>query len=234
MPGPSQLPLALPHAPNYGREDFMPGPSNSVALRLIESWPVWSSPVVLLTGPSGSGKTHLAHIWAAQANAEIVQAAALAVEHVTPRVAAGGAIAVEDVVPHAVPEALLFHLINSVRELGGSLLLTSQSQAEEWRVTLPDLRSRLRLAAPVALGAPDDDLLRQVLVKLFADRQLVVDKPVIDYLISRMERSLSAAVDLVGAIDKEALAAGRRITRSVAAAVLAGVAGTNEEFADRQ
>ena len=108
----------------------------------------------------------------------------------SPRIAPGGALAVEDVPPDAVPEAALFHLINSVRELGGSLLLTSRSQAEDWQVGLPDLRSRLRLAAPVALGAPDDELLRQVLVKLFADRQLVVDKPVIDYLISRMERSL--------------------------------------------
>lgn len=211
----------------------MTGPSNSAALRLIESWPSWPAPVVLLTGPSGSGKTHLAHIWATRANAEIIRAAALAVEHTAAGIAPGGALAVEDVASDAVPEARLFHLINSVRELGGSLLLTSQSQAEDWRVGLPDLRSRLRLAAPVALGAPEDELLRQVLVKLFTDRQLLVDKPVIDYLISRMERSLSAAIGLVEGLDKEALAAGRRITRSMAAGVLAGAAVT-EEFADRK
>jgi chromosomal replication initiation ATPase DnaA len=232
MTGPSQLPLALPHAPSYGREDFMPGPSNLAALRLIESWPDWPQPVVLLTGPPGSGKTHLAHIWAARANADIVPAA-LPGEHGMPRIAGDGAIAVEDVLPEAVPEGSLFHLINSVRELGGSLLLTSRSPAEDWRVGLPDLRSRLRLAAPVALGAPEDELLRQVLVKLFADRQLVVDKPVIDYLISRMERSLSAAIGLVETLDEEALAAGRRITRSMASGILAGAAITGE-FADRQ
>ena len=45
VPGAPQLPLALPHAPSYGRDDFMPGPSNEVALRLIESWPAWPSPV---------------------------------------------------------------------------------------------------------------------------------------------------------------------------------------------
>ena len=140
---------------------------------------------------------------------EIMDAGKLA-RLIHPTVSAGGALAVEDVAPEAVPEAALFHLINSVREVGGSLLITSRTPAEEWRVSLPDLRSRLRLAAPVALGAPDDELLRQVLVKLFADRQLVVDKPLIDYLISRMERSLSAAVALVEALDREALAAGRR------------------------
>ena len=210
----------------------MAGPSNAAALRLIERWPDWPTPVVLLTGPVGSGKTHLAHIWAAQAKAEIVPAVALAVEGI-PRIAPGTALAVEDISANTVPEAALFHLINGIRELGGSLLLTSRDQADEWRVSLPDLRSRLRFAAPVALGAPEDELLRQVLVKLFADRQLVVDKPLIDYLISRMERSFSAAVGLVDALDEEALAAGRPITRAMAADILAG-SGSSEEFADRQ
>ena len=226
-----QLPLALPHAPSYGREDFVPGPSNEVALKLIESWPAWPSPVVLLVGPSGSGKTHLVHIWATLADAEIIRAADLTANA---EVATGAEIAVEDVAPESVPEAALFHLINSVREARGSLLLTSRSPPDDWRVDLPDLRSRLRLAAPAALGAPDDELLRKVLVKLFADRQLMVDKAVIDYLISRMERSLSAAVSVVEALDREALAAGRSITRPMAAAVVSRMPGAPEEFADRQ
>ena len=233
MRGAPQLPLALSHAPSYGREDFMPGPSNEVALRLIESWPAWPSPVLLLAGPSGSGKTHLVNIWASTADAKIMEADTLA-GLVHPTIVARGAIAIEDVAPEAAPEAALFHLINSVREAGGSLLITSRAPADEWHVNLPDLRSRLRMAAPAALGAPDDDLLRKVLVKLFADRQLVVDKPLIDYLISRMERSLSAAVELVETLDREALAAGRGITRSMASAVLAGTGGSDEEFAEPQ
>ena len=133
-----------------------------------------------------------------------------------------------------MPEAALFHLFNDVREHGGSLLITSRDRTEDWRVDLQDLRSRLRLATPVALGAPEDGLLRQVLVKLFADRQLLVDKPVIDYLVARMERSLSAAVRLVDALDRAALSAGRRITRPMAAGILAQSAEPTDEFADRQ
>ena len=228
-----QLPLALPHAPSYGRDDFMPGPSNEAALRLIESWPAWPSPVVLLAGPSGSGKTHLVNIWAAMADAQIMDAGRLA-SLIHPTVVAGGAIAIEDVEPDATPETPLFHLINSVREVGGSLLITSRAPAEHWRIDLPDLRSRLRMATPAALGAPDDELLRKVLVKLFADRQLLVDNPLIDYLISRMERSLSAAVALVEMLDREALAAGQRITRPMASAVLSGVGGSDGEFAEPQ
>jgi chromosomal replication initiation ATPase DnaA len=72
-----------------------------------------------------------------------------------------------------------------VKESGGSLLLTSRLPATEWRITLSDLRSRLRLANSAAMEQPDDDLLRKVLVKLFADRQLVVERPVLDYLLVR-------------------------------------------------
>ena len=123
----------------------------------------------------------------------------------------------EDFRPGSIPEGPLFHLINSVAEQGGALLLTSRHPAEEWRAELPDLRSRLRMATPVTIGAPDEELLRKALVKLFADRQLVVEKAVIDYLLLRMERSLASAVALVEALDREALAAGRAITRPMAA-----------------
>jgi chromosomal replication initiation ATPase DnaA len=228
-----QLPLALPHAPSYGREDFVPGPSNEAALKLIESWPDWPSPVVLLVGPPGAGKTHLVHIWTSLSAGEIIKASSLAAVDVR-TMPSGAALAVEDIPAEAVPEEHLFHLMNSAREAGATLLLTSRTPAELWRVQLPDLRSRLRLAAPASLGAPDDELLRKVLVKLFADRQLLVEKAVVDYLISRMERSLSAAVSLVERLDREALAAGRRITRPMAAAVVSGMPGTQEEFADRQ
>lgn len=233
MSSPAQLPLALPHTPNYDRENFIRGRSNEVALRLIESWPNWPQPIVLLNGPAGAGKTHLTHIWSGLAAAEIFSAAELQREPELAHAAAGQALAVEDIDPRQVPEAGLFHLINSVREMGGTLLVTSRGPSESWRVELPDLRSRLRQAASAALGAPEDELLRQVLVKLFADRQLLVEKTVIDYLISRMERSLGAAIGVVEALDKRALAGGRRITRAMAAEIVARGAEA-EEFADRQ
>lgn len=232
MPAPVQLPLALAHTPHLDREAFIRGPSNDAALALLERWPDWPAPLAVLSGPPGSGKTHLAHIWAARAGAEIVEAAALSGEGVPSL--APGALVIEDVAPGAAPEAALFHLINRAKEEGGSLLLTARLPAEQWGVTLPDVRSRLRMATPAALGAPDDELLRAVLVKLFCDRQLVVEKPVIDYLLVRMERSLSAAVALVEAADREALALGRAITKQVAAAALAALPREAGEFPEPQ
>lgn len=228
---PPQLPLALDHAPQYGRADFIVGPSNAAALRLIESWPHWPAPVALLSGPTGSGKTHLAHIWAARSGATIIAAEELSMRRTLAN-ADGIRFAVEAVDAAAMPEDALFHLVNSAIEQNGSLLLVSRSAADRWQPDLPDLRSRLRLATPVMLGAPDDDLLRKVLVKLFADRQLIIEKNVIDYVLLRMERSLSAAAELVADLDRQALAAGRRITRPMAASLLAGGDAASAPFAD--
>jgi chromosomal replication initiation ATPase DnaA len=227
---PSQLPLSLGHEPHYGRDSFVAGPSNRTALALIERWPAWPAPVLVLTGPPGSGKTHLAHIWAERTGAEIVRAAELRAH--APRGESG--LVVEDVAMDAVPEQLMFHLINAAKEAAGSLLITSRFPAAHWRVALPDLRSRLRMAAPAALGPPDDELLRTVLVKLFADRQLTVDRAVIDFLLVRMERSLSAALLLVEALDREALAAGRAITRPLAARIIAETTDATGEFTETQ
>jgi chromosomal replication initiation ATPase DnaA len=229
----SQLPLPLPHAPQYDRDSFLSAPSNDAALRLLERWPDWPARIVLLSGPAGSGKTHLAHIWAVRSEATVIRAAEL--DAVAPPGAPGTrALVVEDIAAGSVPEQPLFHLMNSAREVGASLLITSRLPAPDWCVGLPDLRSRLRMAAPVALDAPDESLLRKVLVKLFADRQLTVDKAVIDYLLLRMERSLNAAVELVEALDQEALAAGRRITRPLAARILSETAGAGAKFTETE
>jgi chromosomal replication initiation ATPase DnaA len=227
-----QLPLALRHEPDFGRDSFMAGPSNSAALALVEAWPNWPAAVVILSGPGGSGKTHLAHIWAERSGAEFLDGARLAGS--APAGLPRRGLVLEDIDPDNVPEQALFHLINSAKEAGIDLLITSARPAQDWQVALPDLRSRLRLAAPAVLMHPDEDLLRRALVKLFADRQLVIDKPVLDYLLARMERSLAAAVEVVSAVDREALASGRPITRRLAAAVLPSVAENAGEFTGPQ
>ncbi len=152
----------------------------------------------------------------------MVAAAELA-ERPPASVPTGSAMVVEDVDPENVPETVLFHLINHAKENRASLLATSRAPPTEWRVRLPDLRSRLRLAVAATLDAPEDDLLRKVLVKLFADRQIVVERSVLDYLLVRMERSLAAAAVLVDALDREALARGVRITRPLAARILSAL-----------
>jgi chromosomal replication initiation ATPase DnaA len=122
--------------------------------------------------------------------------------------------------------------MNLSREGSLALLLTSRVHPAALALALADLASRLRAATLAELGAIDDPLLRRVLVKLFADRQLAVDPAVVDYLVVRMERSLAAADALVAAVDRSALAAGGRVTRALVAAALAGEPGNDMENPD--
>ena len=153
--------------------------------------------MVLLAGPVGSGKTHLVEIWREASGATRDHARASLDDRDVEALVAAGAVAVEDLHDGPFDEPALFHLLNLAAERGAPVLLTSRAWAAALPVALPDLASRLRAARPVELGEPDDDLLRRVLVKLFADRQLVVDSAVIDYIVVRMERSLQAANALV-------------------------------------
>ena len=222
MSVPRQLALALPHAESFAREDFLTGASNRAALAMIERWPDWPDRALALVGPEGAGKSHLAAIWAEIAGARRVSARALGETDLLSALATG-ALVVEDA-PARLDERALFHLLNLVREEDAFLLLTARSAPTGWNVALPDLASRLRAAPLVALSAPDDALLRAVLVKLFADRQLAVDETLIAYIATRIERSFAAARAAVEDLDREALRQQRAVTRALAAQLLHGEA----------
>src|SRR5580693_7089070 len=86
-----------------------------------------------------------------------------------------------------------------------------------WPIATPDVISRLRAMPLVTLQAPDDAMLRAVIVKLAADRQLALDESVVSYLSTHIERSFAAARSAVIALDNEALRRGRPPTRALAA-----------------
>jgi chromosomal replication initiation ATPase DnaA len=216
---PRQLAFDLPLDPRYGREDFLVSRSNETAYALIERWPDWADTILLLVGPAGSGKSHLASIWAETAKAWTVDAFEVTHERV-PHLVSNGALVVEDMDRLNRDEAALFHLLNLARERKASLLITCEAPPDRWGLKVPDLLSRLRLAPSATLSPPDDALLKAVLVKLFIDRQLVVDTSVVDYIALRIERSLADAAAVVAALDREALSRGRRVSRPMAAELL--------------
>ena len=220
----NQLALTLPLEPRFGREDFLVSPSNEVAWETFERWPEWPGRMLLLLGPTGAGKSHLAAIWAKRARARVLSAASLPLADL-PAIAGAGAVLVEDADRAPLAEAELFHLINLVMGSQSYLAITARAWPDAWGVQTKDLLSRLRLAPAIEVGEPDDALIRAVLVKLFLDRQLVVDTSVVEYLAVRIERSLDAARNVVELLDKEALAAGRAITRPMAAEVLRRTGG---------
>jgi chromosomal replication initiation ATPase DnaA len=214
---PRQLALALPHAESFAREDFLPGSSNEAALALVDGWPDWPARTIALVGPEGSGKSHLAAIWAASAGARFLSGRALGRAHI-PAALATGALVLEDVTSQS-DERALFHLLNLAHEEEAYVLLTSRTAPAGWTIGLADLASRLRAMPEVTLSPPDGVLLRAVLVKLFADRQLMVDESVVAYLSTRLERSFATARAAVDRLDREALRRQRPVTRALAAEV---------------
>lgn len=213
---PRQLVLALDHAISFAREDFLPGPSNAAALALIDRWPDWPARLVVLVGPEGSGKSHLAAIWAEASGARVLSAKRLD-ETDLPAALATGALVVEDLESSGFEERALFHLINLAREEEADVLFTARTPPAAFPVSIRDLASRLRALPVVTLEAPDDALLRSLIVKLAADRQLAVDEALVNYLANRIERSFGGVRAAVSRLDEEALRRHRPVTRALAA-----------------
>lgn len=227
MSQPEQLVLDLPSRAALGREDFFVSPSNALALQVLDLWPDWATGKLALCGPAASGKSHLVQVWATRAGASVVDAETLAKLDIT-TLAQANAVAVEDVhllakLPDArrrSAEEALFHLHNRLLGAGGTLLVTGEDAPSRWNIRLPDLASRLGAAEVAKLEAPDDVLLSVVLVKQFADRQLVVSPDLIEYLLPRIDRSFASAKATVLALDRAGLSKRRAITPRLAGEVL--------------
>jgi chromosomal replication initiation ATPase DnaA len=218
--GPTQLTLELPHRPALGADDFLISHSNRAAADMIDLWPRWPQASMAVVAPPHAGKTHLANVWRLKSGAARLEACALREADIS-SATVSGAVLVEDLHAGIGDERALFHLLNLVREDKLSMLLTSRMPPGEIDVALPDLRSRLRALPIVVIAPPDEALLKAVLVKHFADRQLAVEPNLIAYIAVRMERSMEAAATIVAAIDRAAMASHRKVTRALAAEVLA-------------
>ncbi len=220
-----QLGLDLPVRTALGRDDFFVAPSNAVALAMLDA--PWPQGKMVLSGPKGSGKTHLAHVWAQSTGATIVSASNLENEKIEEL--AEGPLVVEDVPEIAqadTAQTALFHLHNMLHASNNLLLMTGTTAPTHWRMSLPDLQSRIDAAGHAALEEPTDTLLSAVLAKLFQDRGLKPRPDVIPYLVTRMERSFAAAGNVVLALDAQSLAEKREITRAYATQVLDNLAAS--------
>jgi chromosomal replication initiation ATPase DnaA len=215
----TQLVFDFPSRETFGRADFVVSEANAAALGWVDRWPEWPSRAVVLHGPRGAGKTHLAHLWRARAAAALVAGGSLDEAGLAKIVESRAARIVVDDADRA-DQAMLLHLFNACLEAGGGLLLTARQAPGLWPIALADLRSRLRAAPAVGIGAPDDGLLAAVLVKHFADRQLRVAADVVTYLVRHMERSLAAAREIAAELDRAALDGNGAITIRLADRVL--------------
>lgn len=212
-----QLAFDLPADVRLGGDDFFVSAPNELAYALLQQPQSWPNAVLALVGPAGSGKTHLARIFAAQTGAKVLHAADIHADTPLP----AGPLVIED--GDALPaeaQEWLFHAYNIALRDAHPLLLTSQDPPARWGVTLPDLASRLSSITTAKIDDPDDALLTAVLLKHFADRQLVPAPDAVSYLLNHVPRSFAALRDIVATLDREALAQGKPLTRPFVRAVL--------------
>ncbi len=209
-----QLPLPFLHQPRYEAKDFVQAASNREAVAWLEA--EWPEHRLALFGPVGCGKSHLLHIWADRMGGMLLKGQTLTDLREMPP---SGALALDDA-DTIRDETLLFHLLNTARDRGLRLLLSGHTAPSRWPVRLPDLSSRLRAIAAVAIGPPGDDLLSALLKRLIADRQLVVSQAVQEWLLLHLPRSAAALREAVARLDRESLISGSPITKPLAVRVL--------------
>lgn len=200
-----QLPLDLKFAPAMGREDFVVSESNRYAVHMIESWPQGWAPFPALTiyGPKGSGKSHLAAVWQSRSQARLINAEEFRNCDISALLEARVNLVIdqlEQLIGHRDQEEKLFHLYNGFKQEQLYLLGLSDKSPEHLTFLVQDLASRLRASQSAEIKAPDDDLLRRVLVKRFIDQNLDIGEDGINYILIRMERDWDALDKLVNDI----------------------------------
>ncbi len=211
-----QLAFEFPHRDRYDPHAFLQGPSNAEAIAWLDNGAAWPNLRLAIHGGQGAGKTHLLHRFAARHVATLMPAADIrGLPHLPPR----GAIAIDDADAAPDPEALL-HLLNASAEARRPILLAGAAPPARWRPTLPDLDSRLRAITAVGIRPPDEEMLKALLARLIAERQLRVDEAVQCYLLARLPRSYAALREAAARLDRASLAAGKRVDRALAAETL--------------
>jgi chromosomal replication initiation ATPase DnaA len=211
-----QLALPLPVAASSDARDVIADASNEAARSWLAKPEAWPLGRLALFGAAGHGKTHLARAAAARFGWRWLDGMGL---RGLPAPAPQGSVI--DDADCVADEAALLHVINLCAERGETLLLIGREAPARWPVRLPDLVSRLRATQAIGIGAPSDAMLRALLSKLFADRQLRVEPDVQTWLLTRLPRDAASLAEAVARLDRAALGLGGRITRPLARWALA-------------
>lgn len=203
-----QIPLDFPYQEPATQDEFLRTACNADALEWIQK----PFHILLITGDKGSGKTHLAHLF----STHVISAKDLN-EDMLPTLP--NKLALDDI-DKGVDETVLFHLFNTTKENGQSVLMTAEKMPA-WN--LSDLKTRMNTVPVAAILPPDDLLMMSLLCKNFTTRQVDVDSDVVNYLMTHMPRSYAAIHAITEAADKLSLSQKRRITINLIKDVLESI-----------
>ncbi|MEQ9115402.1 MAG: DnaA/Hda family protein [Rickettsiales bacterium] len=199
----SQVPFNIKSSPSYLEDDFFVSDVNVFAKKWVDSWPNWGegglNKIFVLIGEEGSGKTHLANIWGERANA--IELNISNIVNKTYNSSESDNFVFEDVHKYQSYAEDIFYLLNYVINNGKYLFITSSKSIKLIDFKLKDLSSRLSGAILVDLLSPDENVISQVIMKYFSDRQMRIDQKTIKFLSVRVPRSYPNVKKILEEID---------------------------------
>ena len=188
---------------NFKDQDFYVSKSNEHSFNLLNNWPKWEKKFINLIGKKFSGKSHLVNIFLDKYKGIKIYSKDINNEFLK-EIKVYENIVIEDL-DENVDEKLLFTLINIIDQDNKYLIATSQRPIVEYKFQLIDLKSRSNNFLLSQIENPGDDLMYALILKNLSDRQISIDKKLIDFIIKRIDRSYGKISDFIYKIDEISL-----------------------------
>ena len=188
---------------NFERKDFYVSKSNEHIFNLLNNWPKWEKNFLNISGEKFSGKTHLINIFLRKFNGIKLDSNFLKNDHLK-EIKIYQNVIVENLTKE-IDENLIYTLINIIDQDNKYLIITSEEPIVNINFNLDDLKSRAKSFLLQNIDKPDDELIFALILKNLSDRQISLDKKLINYLIKRIDRSYSKIFDFIYKIDEISL-----------------------------
>ena len=195
--------IKFDYEPNFKDDDFYISKSNEHIFNFLEKWPKWSKNFLNISGESYSGKTHLVNIFLKKFKGIKLEANFLDDDSLR-KIKINQNIILENL-DKKVDEKLIYSLFNIIEQDNKYLIVTSTEPITNIKFDLIDLKSRAKNFLLQNIEKPDDDLIFAILVKNFSDRQISIEKKLINFIIKRIDRSYSKIFDFIYKIDEMSL-----------------------------
>jgi chromosomal replication initiation ATPase DnaA len=199
----NQLLLDFNYEQNFKDDDFYVGKSNYYTFEIINKWPKWEKNILNISGEKFSGKTHLVNIFLKKFNGIKIESNLLNNGDLK-TIKSFQCIVLEDLTLE-IDENLIYTLFNIIDQDNKFLIVTSNKPIVEIDFKLQDLRSRTKNCLLAKIENPDDELMFAIILKNLSDRQITLDKKLIDYIIKRIDRSYSKIFEFIYKIDEISL-----------------------------
>jgi len=199
----NQLLLNFAYKQNFKDKDFYVSKSNYFAFNIINSWPKWEKNFLNICGDKYSGKSHLINIFLKKFKGIIIDAYSFKNEHLK-KIKIYENIVLENFT-EKTNERLIYSLFNIIDQDNKYLIINSLIPIEKINFKLNDLRSRTKNCLVAQIEKPDDELMFALILKNLSDRQIVIDKKLIDYIIKRIDRSYGKIFEFIYKIDEISL-----------------------------